>query len=257
MATQLLQKLESGVCTVTLADGASGNVLGPGLIRSLIDAVRGAGQAPGCRVLVLRAEGSAFCRGMDMESILAGDEADARAVAGAFRTCLDEIVASPLPVVACVDGETAGGGVGLVAACDIVIAGARATFVLPEVLLGLIPALIAPVLLRRMPIGRLKYLALASRTLDAADAARFGLVDQVGQDVDADLRTLLKRLLRSSPAAIAACKSYLSALDRSGHGGLDASPEDALLDLARQPGTIEGLRAFANGHAPHWFVKHS
>jgi methylglutaconyl-CoA hydratase len=256
VSTPVRHAIVEGVCTVTLANASSGNALSPVLLSSLTDAVRDAGRTDGCRLLVLRAEGPAFCRGMDFASVVSGGEDDARNNARAFQACLDELSGSPLPVVACVEGEAVGGGVGLAAACDIVIAGTAATFTLPEVLIGLMPALVAPVLLRRMSVGRLNYLALASRTLDAAEAARAGLVDAVAQDVGAELRALQKRLLRSSPAAISAFKRYLRTL--AGHpADAEAQPAEALLALVRQPGTLDGLRAFANGHAPHWFAKSS
>jgi len=256
VSSPLRQAIVGGVCTVTLTNTGAGNALSPMLLSSLTDAVRDAGRTDGCRLLVLRAEGPAFGRGMDLASVVSGGEDDARNSARAFQACLDELIGSPLPVVACVEGEAVGGGIGLAAACDIVIAGTAATFTLPEVLIGLMPALVAPVLLRRISVGRLNYLALASKTLDAAEAARVGLVDAVAQDVDAELHALQKRLLRSSPAAISAFKRYLRTLAGQ-PAGAEAQPADALLALVRQPGTLDGLRAFANGHAPHWFAKGS
>jgi methylglutaconyl-CoA hydratase/polyketide biosynthesis enoyl-CoA hydratase PksH len=254
VSAPLRQTIVDGVCTVTLANAGAGNTLSPMLLSSLADAVRDAGRTDGCRLLVLRAEGPAFCRGMDFASVVSGGEDEARNSARAFQACLDELTGSPLPIVACVEGEAVGGGVGLAAACDIVIASPGATFTLPEVLIGLMPALVAPVLLRRMSAGRLNYLALASRTLDAAEAADAGLVDAVAQDVGQELHALRKRLLRSSPAAISAFKRYLRALTGQ-PADADTQPAEALLTLVREPGTLDGLRAFADGHAPHWFAK--
>jgi methylglutaconyl-CoA hydratase/polyketide biosynthesis enoyl-CoA hydratase PksH len=256
VSSPLRHTIVEGVCTVTLANAGDGNTLSPVLLASLTDVVRDAGRTDGCRVVVLRAEGPAFCRGMDLASVVSGGEEDARNSARAFQACLDELSGSPLPVVACVEGEAVGGGIGLAAACDIVIASTAATFKLPEVLIGLMPALVAPILLRRMSVGRLNYLALTSRTLDAAEAAREGLVDTVAQDVNAELHALQKRLLRSSPAAISAFKQYLRTLAGQ-PADAEAQPAEALLTLARQPGTLDGLRAFASGHAPHWFAKGS
>ena len=253
MESPILREYASGICTLTLAVSETGNALSLGLLRALTEGAEAAARNSDCRAILLRSSGRTFCQGMDFGAILSGDEEDARAAARSLRTCLQTLSQSPLPVVAYVDGAAVGGGVGLAAACDIVIASPRASFALAEVVVGLIPALIAPVLLRRMSVARLQYLSLSSRTISGAEAQRAGLVDQCADDAEAAVRTQLKRLLRSSPAALAACKRYLAAVDPGGAATLD--PEEALVELARTPGTMEGLRAFAEGHAPPWFSR--
>ncbi|HEV2149583.1 MAG TPA: enoyl-CoA hydratase-related protein, partial [Longimicrobiaceae bacterium] len=149
------------------------------------------------------------------------------------------------------------GGVGLAAACDLVIAAPEARFSLPEVVLGVIPAVVTPFLLRRLPPGRAGALSLGSRTLGAAEAHALGLVDEVAADgVEAALERQLGRVFRSSPAALAAQKRHLDAL--SGGAALEAQAAaavDRLLEVLADPEALEGARAFADGFAPAWFAR--
>jgi enoyl-CoA hydratase/carnithine racemase len=248
--------LRSRVAQVTLA-GESGNVLNTPVIEAIRDHVGRAIDDPECRVIVLRADGADFCRGLDFGAVHA-DTGDLRAMAKAFAECVTLVHGAPKPVIACLEGHVVGGGVGLAAACDIVLAQEHVTFTLPEAIVGMIPAVITPFLLRRMSAGRVRYLAISTRALPAAEAARFGLVDElVGGEMRHALNTQLKRLFRTSPMAVAEMKRRLQQLD----GGrlqreIDGSLEqlDAWLD---QRHAIDGVRTFADGFSPSWFEKYT
>src|SRR4051812_27966939 len=117
------------------------------------------------RVLLLEGAEGVFCRGLDAAVALEtrGVAEEARA-AHAFASCLRALRFGGKPTIAAVDGEALGGGVGLVAACDLVLATERATFALPELLFGLLPATILPLLHERMPPQKARLLALRGRS---------------------------------------------------------------------------------------------
>jgi enoyl-CoA hydratase/carnithine racemase len=125
---------------------------------------------------------------------------------------------------------------------------------LPEVILGMIPALITPFLLQRMPIGRIRYMALSSRSLTAEEAHWSGLVDEVAvPDLHVAIEKQLRRILRSSPDALAAAKAYLGQLQKGERIRQTDAAIATLVSWLERPGATEGIRAFANGFSPPWF----
>lgn len=224
------------------------------LLKDLEALLRRADADPGCRVFVLDSEGAEFCRGMDLHGLARGvpyEEAIAAyaRVLGLLRTIR--------PATLCVVENTAtGGGVGLVVACDIAIAGPGATFVLPELLLGLLPAVVLPVLIERVGVGRARRMCLTGEPMSAAEAANIGLVDQRVDDVGVAQAGILKHLLRISPAAVGRLKRYL--------GELDAMPLDAALTLGaarttadvNDPEVHAGIVAFVGGDLPPWSIRY-
>jgi enoyl-CoA hydratase/carnithine racemase len=134
----------------------------------------------------------------------------------AFVHCVWLIRSCGKPVVAAVDGETLAGGVGLAAACDLVVATERSTFGMPETLFGLIPAITLPVLLERMPPQKVRLLTMTARSYGAAEAQALGLVDVV-TSADAlvpTVRAHVRSLGRTSPEAVGAVKRLCGNLAR-------------------------------------------
>lgn len=231
-----------------LAPGPSGQVaLDPAGIAALADAVDRAA-ASGARALVIESEGPGFCAGMDLEGALALGDAARREILATYAECLQRLRRGPLAVVAVVDGAASGGGVGLAAACDLVIATPRATFALPELRLGLLPAVILPALRSRLGLQAIRRLALFGEAIGAAQAAAWGLVDVVAEDTASALNTALRGVLRARPAAIAALKGW------SDDAPIDG-PARTAADLA-DPEVRAALAAFlADGAAPPWFAR--
>jgi methylglutaconyl-CoA hydratase/polyketide biosynthesis enoyl-CoA hydratase PksH len=245
-----------GVARVRLQAPETGNALSAELLGGLHEACRRATTEAGCRVIVIAADGPAFCSGLDLEAAFSNGRGPDPAFLAQFVDCLTLLCTAEQAVVACVEGKASGGGVGLAAACDIVLASAGASFILPEVIVGMMPALIAPFLLRRVSPGTLRYLALSSRGLSAEEARQLGLVDVVvAGGMDAALEQLLGRLLRSSPAAIGQSKRYFDRLQ-----GLDFSRQRELaleqaMEWMSRADVAEGVRAFAEGDIPPWFQR--
>jgi methylglutaconyl-CoA hydratase/polyketide biosynthesis enoyl-CoA hydratase PksH len=243
-----------------LCAASRGNSLDRQMVSELLSALREAMHTPDWRVLVLSAEGPAFCRGLDLEHELQQDAAWVADTAELLSECLKLLVESHRPVVAVVEGDVVGGGLGLVAACDLVIASRAATFAATEALIGLIPAVISPFLARRMGYARLRYLALSTLVLDAQQAQGLGLVDEVVEGaMAAALKRQLQRLLRSSPAALAEIKRYTRELQEREHAqGANLAQQcgfatAALRTWLARPGVLEGVREFAAGGTPPWW----
>lgn len=153
--------------------------LGAASLEALAGALAHAASEPNAGPWAL--EGAApgrFCRGMDFEG-MARDGADSYVSLRRFATCLARLRHAPRPTIALVSGEALGGGVGLAAACDVVLATADATFALPEALFGLLPGVVMPVLLERMTPQKARLLALRGQRCDAAWALAHGLVDAI------------------------------------------------------------------------------
>ena len=224
-----------------------------------LDHTLGLAAAGTCRVLVIESCAPMFCAGMDLEAVRTTDAEAQRRGLDLYARCLSQLVQGSFATVALVDGPALGGGVGLAAAADCVLASRAAVFRLPELGLGLIPAMVLPVLRRRLTVAQTRWMALSGRKVDAEDAQRLGLVDTVvddGDALEAELRRVLKGLLRQSPRAV----QTLAEFERS-IAGLDLDPalakgaERTAADLC-DPETTAAIDALAEGELPTWFSRY-
>lgn len=249
---------DRGITTVTLDRADVHNALDEALIDALAAAFTAAGAAPATRIVVLTARGRSFCAGADLDWMrrAAGyDEAHNLADARRLAWMLRAIDRCPKPVVGVVQGAALGGGVGLVAACDLVLCAETATFALSEVRLGLIPATIAPYLVAAIGARACRRLFLTAERFDAAEALRLGLVHAVhpAAALDAALARQIETLLAGAPGAQAAVKDLLRAI--AGRPVDDALIEDTARRIARQRSGVEaeeGIRAFFAKRPPAW-----
>jgi len=238
-----------GVATLTLDSPGNRNALSRAMRAQLRTALTDALADDAVRVVVLDHTGRVFCSGMDL-SEAAGSSSDDQGVRE-FPELLEIVWSSPKPVVAVVRGPARAGGVGLAAACDVVVAGDSATFAFSEVRLGLVPAVISAVVLPRMVPHVAHRLMLTGQVFDASVAVAGGLVDVTvpDADVDGEVRAQLVHLTAGSPAALAETKRLLRA--RQG-----ALAFDDLLDLsarffAGEEGQ-EGIAAFREKRPARW-----
>jgi methylglutaconyl-CoA hydratase len=238
-----------GVATLTLDSPANRNALSRALRAQLRDALAAALADDAVRVIVLDHTGRVFCSGMDLAEAAGGGAQDQGV--REFPDLLESIWSSPKPVVAVVRGPARAGGVGLLAACDVVVAAESATFAFSEVRLGLVPAVISAVVLPRMVPHMAHRLMLTGKVFDAATAAVGGLVDLVvpDADVDGELRAQLIELTAGAPAALAETKRLLRA-------GAPPLQFGDLLELsaaffASDEGQ-EGIAAFREKRPAHW-----
>ncbi|MFE5028824.1 enoyl-CoA hydratase-related protein [Streptomyces sp. NPDC056656] len=188
----------------------TGPVLGKDVVTALTAALELAERTPRVRAFVIASDGPAFCTGMP----LTGDRPTSDILGGLalLYDLLTGLAHSPLVTVALVNGQVTGGGIAVVAACDQVISGPQATFRITELLVGLLPAVLLPVVARRTGHHRAFSLSLTAHQLDAAAAVSAGLADRAAPDPEAELVRLIRELGRMTPATVAALKSYRNTL---------------------------------------------
>jgi methylglutaconyl-CoA hydratase len=238
-----------GVATLTLDSPVNRNALSRAMRGQLREALDRALADDAVRVVVLDHTGRVFCSGMDLAEAAGGGAQDQGV--REFPDLLESIWRSPKPVVAVVRGPARAGGVGLLAACDIVVAAESATFAFSEVRLGLVPAVISAVVLPRMVPHVAHRLMLTGNVFDAASAAAGGLVDLVVPDVDVDgeLRAQLVELTSGAPTALAETKRLLRA--RTPALGFDDLLELSARFFASEEGQ-EGIASFREKRPARW-----
>jgi len=238
---------DGSVLHVTLAKPERRNAFDAALIADLHDAFADVGDA---RVVVLGGDGPTFCAGADVEwqraSINLSFEEN---VEDALRlhAMMNTVDSCPAPLVARVQGFALGGGSGLVACADVVVAATDATFGFTEVRLGIIPAVISPFVFAKISAAGARRFFLTGERFDAATALRIGLVDEIADDLDAGVERVVGEILKSGPQATRAAKHLARERPVGGEAlarlaaGLRASAEGQ-----------EGLRAFLEKRTPGW-----
>jgi methylglutaconyl-CoA hydratase len=237
---------EGPLLRVTLTRPEKRNAFDGELVAALTAAFTGVGDA---RAVVLRGEGGSFSAGADADWMRASLDLtleqnldDARAL----RRLLDVLDGCPAPVVAVVQGHALGGGCGLLACCDVVVAERGATFGFTEVRLGIVPAVISPFVVARIGPGAARRLFVTGERFDAETALRIGLVHELVDDLDAGVDRVLTEVLAGGPEAVRVAK-------RIGRGGLSAEESAALIaELRTGEEGQEGLRAFLEKRPPAW-----
>ncbi|MFT3699919.1 MAG: enoyl-CoA hydratase/isomerase family protein [Kofleriaceae bacterium] len=175
------------------------------LARGLATAVK-----EGVRTIVLQGTADMFCLGMDFSVMSDPDPSERHRRLAGFADVMRALLTIPIPTLAVIDGPALGGGLGIAAACDYVLASDRARVGLPEALYGLAPAIIRPALSMRLSPSRLRMLIATCHSRDAHEAHQLGLVDEVvAVDELAAARTrALRQLRRADPATMAAIRRW-------------------------------------------------
>lgn len=200
-----------GVITVTLNRPDVHNAFNDELIAEAIDVFS---HVPaGARVVILRGSGQTFCAGADlnwmsrMVSYTRDENVRDSSQLAKMYAVIDEC---PVPIVGRITGAAIGGGVGLVAVCDIAIAGPQTKFGLSEVKLGILPAVISPYVIAKIGASHARALFLTGERFDAERALRIGLVHRVAEDVDAAVADVVAQLKTSGPEAVRECKKLIA-----------------------------------------------
>jgi methylglutaconyl-CoA hydratase len=234
------------ILRVTMAKAERRNAFDASLIAELTDAFTDVGDA---RAVVLAGDGPSFSAGADVDWMrssveLAYDENVADALR--LRTMLEAIDSCPAPVVARVQGHALGGGCGLVACCDVVLAAPDAQFAFSEVKLGIVPAVISPFALAKIGSSAARRYFVTGERFSAAVALRIGLVHEVTDELDAAVEAVVAELLAAGPQATRAAKE----LARSTHTALETA--ELIAAHRTSPEGQEGLRAFLEKRTPTW-----
>jgi enoyl-CoA hydratase len=252
--------VEGHIARLTLNSPHNRNALSTTLVSQLHQGLRNAAADPAVRAVVLGHTGNTFCAGADLSEGSAATGADPGEMAAErareMAALLRAIVESPLTVIVAVDGHVRAGGMGLVGAGDIAVAGPRSTFALTEARIGVAPAIISLTVLPKMSARAAARYYLTGETFDAATAAAIGLITMAADDVGAAVASLVADIGRASPQGLAASKALTTAaiLD-----GFDRDAERLSTDSARlfvSEEAREGMLAFLQKRPPRWAPQH-
>ncbi len=242
-----------GLCRIALDRPDVGNAINTAMVEELgrvlarCEAAPGQGEKP-ISVVVIEGGAETFCAGGDFEAVAengsAGDP-------GPLYDIWLKLAEGPFVSVCLVKGRVNAGGVGFVAACDIVIAEKTATFALSELLFGLFPACVLPFLIRRTGRQRAHYMTLMTRPVSAPDALASGLVDVIAENGEAALRQHLARLRHLQQPAIARYKAYMA-----GASGNPAKDRERALEANREifcdPKVLADIRRYVSDLTFPW-----
>jgi enoyl-CoA hydratase len=241
--------IDGGIATITLDSARNRNALSRQLVAELTDRLHVAATAPDLRAVVLTHTGTTFCAGADLSEASTGPMTG---TASGLLALLRLIVETPQPVIASIDGNVRAGGVGLLGACDIVVAGPRSSFAITEARLGLAAAVISVTVLPRLDERSAARYYLTGATFDAAEAQRIGLVTIATDDLDGAVATLTADLRKASPQGLVASKRLANrevreAIERHGEEMVELSAR-----LFASEEAHEGMTAFLERRAPRW-----
>ena len=258
MPYQYLNRADEGVVTtVTLARPEAHNALNVGLIEELTRCFEEIAEDEGVRVVVLAGEGRSFCAGADVGNMrdTAGftyedNLEDARRLAAMYWT-IDEC---PKPLVARVHGAALGGGSGLVAVADVVVAEGEARFGFTEVRLGIAPATIAPFVVRKIGVSHARSLFVTGERFGAERAREIGLVHNLVplDGLDAVVGEKVDEILQGGPVAQATVKALLHRLETTEPMEAPGLTSRVISELRTGEEGQEGLAAFLEKREPGW-----
>jgi enoyl-CoA hydratase len=237
--------IDRGVARIALDSPHNRNALSSALMNELTGRLNDAGADDSVRAVELTHTGGTFCAGADLtEARVDMAEGTRRLVA-----LLRQIVGLPKPVVASIDGHVRAGGMGLLGACDIALAGPASTFAFTEVSLGLAPAIISLTTLPRLCARAASRYYLTGETFDATTAARIGLVTEAVDDIDAATHSVLDALRRASPQGLRETKPLTTS-------AVTFAEADALTTqsarLFASDEAREGMASFLEKRSPRW-----
>jgi methylglutaconyl-CoA hydratase len=238
---------EADVLRITLARPERRNAFNAELIAEVHEAFSDVGDA---RVVLLAGEGESFCAGADVEwqraSIDLSEQENVEDALRLYRMLL-AVDSCPAPVVARVQGYALGGGSGLIACADVVIAAPDATFGFTEVRHGIIPAVISPFVFAKIGTGAARRFFLTGERFDAETALRIGLVHEVAPDLEDASARIAGEILKSGPEATRAAKRLAQEAPNEGE-----ELARIAADLRAGAEGQEGLRAFLEKRTPAW-----
>ena len=262
MQQDILTEVKAGVGTITLNRPERHNAFDDVLIAELVAAMAAMAADDAVRVLVISSTGRSFCAGADLNwmkraAAFSPDESlrDARALAEMLRA----LAQMNKPTVARVQGAAYGGGVGLIAACDIALATCDAQFTLSEVKLGIIPSVISPHVITAIGDRHARRYMLTAERFTAAEACRIGLVHEIVPDeqaLDDALGKIVGTLMKNGPAALAACKELIRAVAWQPISAAVIEDTAQRIAAIRRTGeAMEGMNAFLEKRKPSWVLK--
>lgn len=257
--TLLIEREARGVARLVLNRPEKHNAMSGAMIGELSAAAAELAADDTVRVVVLTGAGESFCAGGDlgwMQAQMEADSASRGAEAGRLAAALGALNRLPKPLIGRIQGQAFGGGIGLMAVCDVAVGLHGAKFGLTETRLGLIPATIGPYVLARMGEAMARRVFMSARLFDADEAVTLGLLARAVEaaDLDATVEAEVKPYLACAPGAVAAAKALALRLGDA-PGEADVAHSIAAL-VARWEGdeAAEGIAAFFGRRKPRWMA---
>ncbi|WP_102143946.1 enoyl-CoA hydratase family protein [Mycobacterium hubeiense] len=253
MSSLVHYTVEGNVARLTLDSPHNRNALSTALVNQLHQGLTDATEESGVRAVVLTHTGGTFCAGADLAEAAGRDPGDVAVDrARELTDLLRRILELPMPVIAAVDGHVRAGGLGLVGACDIAVAGSNSTFALTEARIGVAPSIISLTLLPKMTARAAGRYFLTGEKFGAQEAADFGLITLAADDVTATVSALTAQIVRGSPQGLAASKALttaaiLAAFDERAEELTEQSAKLFTSEEAR-----ERMLAFLQKRPPNW-----
>jgi isohexenylglutaconyl-CoA hydratase len=254
----LLFTIDSLFAHITLNRPEVRNAMNAQMVLDLIEVFDMLAERQDVRAVALSGAGGTFCAGGDIKELAAtlqsgGMEANPTAL----DTLLRKVNQAPQVVIARVEGAAMGGGFGLVCVSDIAIARTDTKFGLPEVRLGIVPALISPYVIQRLGLTRARELMLTGRRFSGDEAKAYGLVHEVylPNDLDDHIEILLDEIRQCSPTALAACKRLIFEVSGKAPEETANFRAELLGQLRMSEEGQEGMIAFAQKRQPKWAQK--
>ena len=259
MATDKIRiNIDNHIARITLTQPEKHNAFDDTVIAALTEAFALVTDDPTIRVLVLSGEGKSFSAGADLEwmrRMSDYDEIENLIDAKSMANMLTILNGCPKPTIARVHGAAYGGGVGLVACCDVAIATENAQFCFSETKFGLAPSTISPYVINAISEKNARRFFLTAERFNAVTAKEIGLIDIIttSDEIDSEINKLINNLLENGPMAIAACKELINEVGRG-------NPKQSLIDytanhiakLRSSNEGKEGLNAFLEKRNPVW-----
>lgn len=247
----------SGVMTLSLARPEKHNALSALMISELTQAAADIAADTAVRVVILTGEGASFCAGGDlawMQTQMSADRAQRISEARRLAYMLKALNELPKPMIGRVQGQAFGGGIGMLAVCDVAIGVQSAKFGLTETRLGLIPATISPYVLARMGEGLARRVFMSARIFSAAEACDLNLLARVvdDSDLDAAVEREVKPYLAAAPGAVAASKALARSLGTRIDDAVIEDTIERLADTWEQAEAREGVSAFFDKRQAKW-----
>jgi methylglutaconyl-CoA hydratase len=247
----------TNVLRVTLNRPEVRNAFDEEVIAALTGMARDAAKDPTLRAIVIGGEGPAFCAGADlawMMKAIAYTRRDNLRDAEDLARMLELLDALPIPLIGRVHGAALGGGVGLVAVCDIVVAADNTVFAFSEAKLGIIPAVISPYVLAKIGTSAARELFLTAARFDGARARALGLVHALvpAESLDAEVERYVQEILTSAPTAIAAAKNLIREIHGNRPAEVIGLTTGRIADQRVSEDGQEGMRAFLEKRKPKW-----
>ena len=254
----LLVDESDGVVFVTLNRPEVHNAFNDELIGEAIDLFSSIGASASARAIVLRSGGANFCAGADlnwMSRMVSYTREENIRDSSQLAKMFAIMNECPLPIIGRIQGAAIGGGVGLVAVCDVAVATRESKFGLSEVKLGILPAVISPYVIAKIGESHARALFMTGERFDAERALRIGLVHRLVDDadsLDAAVNDTLSQLMSSGPQAVRACKKLIAYV--ATHPLDDAVPYtiEAIAERRVSEEGQQGMQAFLNKRKAPW-----